>query len=48
MAEILMWVGVAVALIAIWLLAGRLSSSRGGAGMASTRPVDDPRAGGMI
>jgi hypothetical protein len=48
MAEILMWAGLAVVLVAIWVLAGRLTSSRGGVGGGSGAPVDDPRTGGMI
>lgn len=48
MAEILMWAGIAVVIVAIWALAGRFSSTRGGVAAGPGAPVDDPRTGGMI
>lgn len=48
MTEILMWAALAVVLVAIWALAGRFSSSRGGVAGGPGPSTDDPRAGGMI
>ncbi len=47
MAEILIWVAVAVAVLAVWLLAGRFSTDRTDPG-DPTPPPENTMRGGMF
>jgi hypothetical protein len=46
MADILIWVAIAVAVLVVWLLAGRFSSDRPDPGQGA--PPADTMRGGML
>ncbi len=47
MADVLIWVAIAVAVIAIWMLAGRFSTTRPGPGPDAGPPPTDTMRGGF-